>query len=323
MALRLLGIAVAALTIVLPWLAPAWALPRSPLLRRVGLAIGLGAQLGLTSTDVARRRAPWTKLVLPLVGSVAAIEAIFTSAFPFWALALVGTCELALVAYLLVRALRAARALGREYPETVLEREYGRLVDARAARFLALETTLVVAALRFTLGGFRRALPAGFSYTQHSDAPLLLALPLFVILPEMIVVDLLVPPAYWGWRVASDGLHVYGMLWALGAYALFRDRPHRVEDGRVRLSLGGIRTLSVETGQILSATVRPATFDRRAWRRAHAADGWSLMMSGAPVVEIELAAPLAVVGSRGTRDVWRLAVSADRPHEFARALFAT
>ena len=322
-ALRVLALAVAALSIVLPWLAPAVALPRLPLLRRVAIAVGLGAQLGLTSLDAARGRSPWTRLLFPAIGVFAAIEWSVTSTIPFWALGLVGACEITIVASVVLRALRVARALGNDCPETILEREYARLVDARAARFLALETSLVLAAAKLAFGGFRRSVPAGFSYTRQSDIPLLLALPVFVSLPEMIVVDLLIPPGHWGWRLASDALHVYAMLWALGAYAMFRNRPHLVGNGRARFSLGAIRTLCVDTAQIVSATVRPGTFDRRAWRRAHAADGWSLMVSGAPVVEIELAAPLAVAGLHGVRNVRRLTVSADRPHDFARALLAT
>ncbi|GAC1348991.1 MAG: hypothetical protein NVSMB19_01920 [Vulcanimicrobiaceae bacterium] len=322
-ALRMLALVVVALSIVVPWLAPAWALPRTPLLRRIAIAVGLGAQLGLTSADVARRRVPWTKLILPVAGFAAALEAGFASSFPYWLLGLMAAGELVVVAYVVVRALRAARSAGDEYPETVLEREYARLIDARAARFLALETTIVTGAARFALGGFRRASPAGFSYTRHSDVPLLLAVPVFVLLPEMIVFDLLIPHAAWGWRLASDALHVYGTIWALGMFAMFRARPHRVEGGRARLSIGAIRTLTIDRTQIASASVLPASFDGRAWRRTHAADGWSLTVPGAAGVEIHMAVPLAIVGIRETRHVWRLVVSADRPADLARALVAT
>jgi len=323
LALRYLGFAVALLSFVLPWLLPAWSLPRSPLVRRIAVALGVAAQLGLTSTDVARGRAPWTKLVFPLVGACAAAEALWTSSFPIWAVMLVGACEIVLVGFVVMRALRVARRLGREYPETVLEAEFARLFDPRIARYFALEATLVTAAVRYLAGGFRQTAPAGFSYAARSDVPLLLAVPVFVILPEMIVFDLLIPAVHWPWRIASDLLHGYMMLWALGLYATFRDRPHRLEAQHVRFSCGALRTLVVERSAIVSATVRPATFDGRAWRRQHRADGLSLLVSGAGVVEIELAWVSAPGLQPEAHSIHRLAVSADRPRELVRALVAT
>ena len=321
LALRFLGFAGALLTIVLPWLVPGTTFARFAPIRRLGLALGLGAELALTATKVARGHAPWTKLVFPVIGALAAFELTTTRSFPMWALAAIGTCELALVGYVMVRALSAARG-GDDYPETVIAREFARFVDRRVARYFALETTLVFASLRYLFGGFRRRVPLGFSYDRASDVPLLLALPIFVVLPEMIVVDLLLPASAWGWRIASDVLHVYLMLYIVGAYATFRERPHRIEANRVRFSFGAFQTLDLTLDAIVCASALPATFDGRAWRRAHATDGCSLLVSGAPVVEIELVEPLTVAGLFRTRAIRRLAVSADRPHDLVRALAA-
>ena len=68
-----------------------------------------------------------------------------------------------------------------------------RVADPMVARFLAVETTVMGAALRFLAGGFRQPLPAGFGFTKTaSSLPLLLALPVFLI-PSMVAVDIVIP----------------------------------------------------------------------------------------------------------------------------------
>lgn len=319
-ALRYLGFAVAALTIVLPWLCPALPAGLVKFARRIALALGLGAQLALTTANVARGRSPWTKLVFPVLGIFVALETGFTAAFPVWAIALVAGCELIVVGVAIARALRVAGRAAHEYPEVVLAAEFARLVDGRVARYLALEMMLVAAAARYLTGGFLRAAPRGFSYVVQSDVGLLLALPPFVILPEMIVVDLLIPPAYWPIRVVSDLLHLYAIAWAVGAYALFRARPHRIDQERARFSCGILASFEIERSAIASACISPGGFDARAWKRANARDGAALTVIGAPVVLVELTEPRPFAGWFGTRQVRRLAISADRPRELVRAL---
>lgn len=320
LALRFLGFAVAVLTVVLPWIAPGVSAVASKTVRKIALALGLGAQLGLTGSAIAYGRVPWTKIVFPILGVVAFLETGFSSAFPGYALVGVAACEAVVIGFVVVRALGVARERGAEYPEDVLRREFARLVDARVARYLALETMLVTSAGRYLMGGFSRPAPEGFSYVIASDVPLLLALPVFLIVPEMVAIDLVVPHQLWGLRLASFCVHAYAIVWALGAYATFRERPHRLCNDRVRFSCGVLSSLEIALAEIRSAVVGPSAFDARAWKRANADDGHALTVSGAPVVFVELASPIRVEGWLRTRTIRRLAVSADRPSEFARAL---
>ncbi len=204
------------------------------------------------------------------------------------------------------------------YPEDALDR----FALGPVGRCMAVEFMLVAGAVRFLCGEFRRPLPAGFSYVRHwASMPLFIAMPLFVI-PEMIALDFALWNAGW-WRLGSDVLHVYAMLWMIGVAATARMRPHRCDADRVRLRFGCLRRLDLDRANIAAARVHGAFADefRRTVRRA--GDTVTMTLDGVPAVELTLRTPVVVRSLLGnTRSVRRIFVSADEPAAFAAALAA-
>ncbi len=300
------------------WLAPFWYAWLVAVSRRVAAALGFGAQFAMTGIEVARGREPWTRFIVLVVGAVVSFEAFASHALPFGAILVIGACEAAIVAWLVISTLREAHDRD-AYPEERLARAYARVADPRAARFLAVETTVMGAALRFLAGGFRRPLPAGFGFMKTaSTLPMLLALPVFLI-PSMIAVDIIIPPAYWPWRVLDDFVNIYAMVWGIGLYATFRMRPHRIVDGTLHLVLGVFRTADIPLAHIAAARVTRTNFDTRAWSREHRADGLSFAVDGTPVVVLDLAIPLVRPHGGAHRTISRVAVSCDDAFALARA----
>ena len=208
------------------------------------------------------------------------------------------------------------------YPEDALERELNRFTPGPANRYMAMELVLMGSALRYVCGGFRRPLPPGFSYVRNwASLPLFVAMPLFIV-PEMIAFDFVLSNAGW-WRLASDVLHVYVMLWAIGVVATARLRPHRCDGERVRLRFGCLRRLDLDRANIAAARIHGAVSGdfKRALRRA--GDVVTLTLDGVAAVELTLREPVVVRSVTGrTRAVRRVFVSADEPAAFAAALAA-
>ncbi len=164
-------------------------------------------------------------------------------------------------------------ALSRETPEPyledALERELSRFIPGLLNRFIATELVLIVSAVQYLCGGFRRPLPAGFSYVRRwASMPLFVAMPVLIV-PEMIAFDFVLWNAGW-WRVLSDVLHVYAMLWAIGIVATARIRPHRCDAEGVRLRFGCLRRLDLERANVANARVHGTMADdfTRTLRRA-------------------------------------------------------
>jgi hypothetical protein len=217
-------------------------------------------------------------------------------------------------------------ALSRETPEPyledALERELNRFTPGPLNRFIATELALIVSAVQYLCGGFRRSLPPGFSYVRRwASMPLFLAMPVLVV-PEMIALDFVLWNAG-GWRLLSDVLHVYAMLWAIGVAATARTHPHRCDAEHVRLRFGCLRRLDLDRTNIATARVHGTmTRDfKRALRRA--GDAVTLTLDGVPTVELTLREPVIVRSVTGRkRSVHRVFVAADEPAAFAAALGA-
>jgi hypothetical protein len=294
-------------------------------LRRIAKLAGLGtlgAQLAAELDRVLGKRAPWTKLLLPLAGIALAIRTFSGGTLPVATIALLASADVALTAFAIVVVVRVLRREPETYPEDALERELDRFTPGPVNRYMAMELVLVASALRYLCGGFRRPLPPGFSYVRTwASLPLYLAMPLFVV-PEMIAFDFVLWNAGW-WRLASDVVHVYAMLWAVGIVATARARPHRFDAERVRLRFGCLRRLDLDRANIATARVYgPVATDlKRALRRA--GDAVTMTLSGAPAVELTLREPVAVRSITGrTRTVRRVFVAADEPAAFVAALAA-
>ena len=280
----------------------------------------LGAQLAAEIDRVLGKRAPWTKLLVPLAGIAIAIRTFNGGALPVGTIALLATVDVALAAFAIVVVVRAVRREPETYPEDAIERELNRFTPGPVNRYLAMEIVLMASAVRFLCGGFRRPLPPGFSYVRRwASMPLFIAMPVLIV-PEMIAFDFVLWNAG-GWRVLSDVLHVYAMLWAIGVAATARMRPHRCDSDRVRLRFGCLRRLDLDRANIATARVHGTVADdlKRTLRRA--GNVATLTLDGVPAVELTLHEPVAVRSMTGRlRSIKRVFVSADEPVAFAAAL---
>jgi hypothetical protein len=280
----------------------------------------LGAQLAAEIDRVLGKRAPWTKLLVPLAGIAIAIRTFNGGALPLGTIALLATVDVALTAFAIFVVVRVARRELNTYPEDALERELNRFTPGPVNRYMAMELVLMASAVRFLCGGFRRPLPPGFSYVRRwASMPLFIAMPVLIV-PEMIAFDFVLWNAGW-WRLVSDALHVYAMLWAIGVAATARMRPHRCDEKRVRLRFGCLRRLDLDRANIASTRVHGTLADdvKRTLRRT--GNVATLTLDGVPTVELTLHEPVAVRSMTGRlRSIDRVFVSADEPAAFAAAL---
>ncbi len=282
----------------------------------------LGAHVAAELERVLGKRAPWTKLLVPLAGIAIALRTFNGGALPLATLVLLATVDVALMTFAIVVVVRVLRREPDTYPEDALERELNRFTPGPVNRFMAMDLVLVSSAVGYLCGGFRRPLPPGFSYVRRwASMPLVLAMPVLIV-PEMIAFDFALWNAGW-WRLLSDVLHVYAMLWAIGVAATARLRPHRCDDDRVRLRFGCLRRLDLERANIATARVHGTVAGdfKRVLRGA--GDAVSMTLDGVPAVELTLHEPVAVRSLTGhMRSVRRVFVCADDPAAFAAALAA-
>jgi hypothetical protein len=289
-------------------------------LARLAVFGAIGAQIAHELDRVLGRRAPWTKLLLPLLALGVALRTLGGEPLPLATIALLGAIDVALLVFALVVAARVLRREPGTYPEEALEHELDRFTPGPINRYIATELVVMGSALRYLCGGFRRPLPAGFSYVRRwATLPLLLAIPVLTI-PEMLVLDFALWRAPW-WRLGSDVLHVYAMLWFVGIVATARARPHRCEPERVRLRFGCIRRLDLERPNIAAAVERGIAHDMA--RPAREPATMRMTLSDVPAVELELREPVLVRSLLGrARAVRRVVVSVDEPAAFAAAVAA-
>ncbi|MDB5094293.1 MAG: hypothetical protein JWO85_2394 [Candidatus Eremiobacteraeota bacterium] len=170
-------------------------------------------------------------------------------------------------------------------------------------------------AYRYVRGGFRAAQPAGgFAYDDGGNTPLMLGALAVLAIPEMLILDLVLwhAPA---WRIGSDVVHLYLILWALGIAHAFRTMPHELHADRVMLRTLFFASLSIPRTAIASAEV--VEIDRRASRRRTrlglgSPRRWVLVQLREPaMLERWLARPLPVTS---------VLIAADDPDRLARAL---
>jgi hypothetical protein len=105
------------------------------------------------------------------------------------------------------------------------------MTAGRLARDVAIaELGVPLRAMRYVRNGLRAQPPAGaISYDGGGNTPLLLGAMAVLALPEMAAIDL----ALWhaaAWRIASDIVHVYAILWCLGLAEAFRTLGHLVDE---------------------------------------------------------------------------------------------
>ena len=289
-------------------------IPRLARIARLAVVGASFAQLSIDASNARAGRAPWTKVAFALIACAASLEFAFTGQPPLLFVVAVGLIEVGVIGYVIARVLRSRDArTADDMPEDAIVTAYARFAPEGFARFAAAESMIVLSAFRYVFGGFRKVRPVGFHYdVQSMYTPFLLAMPLFVI-PEMLVLDVILWHAPWGWRLLNEGVHVYALIWAFGLVALFRNRPHQILGERAILRLGPFRRIVVPLDAIASTHPVPDTLGGRGIKKLAAGDP-QLLVPGAPTVCIVLRAPLAGAN--------RIFVLADDPSGLMRALVA-
>lgn len=262
----------------------------------------VSVRLVMLARDVACGNLPWTRMLLP---SIVWIE---TAGTMMWQ-ARLGTGLVLEIAFLVV-AIRALRRRGEGLPEVRIARSLEALLPPRIARLAALEMVIVVHAVRFLFGGWRRPAPAGFTY--HRESGLRTLLPILPLLGagDVLLLELVVLPHAATWlRIVLHVLAAYGLLWLVGVYASMRARPHRLAGDRLELHRGVLRHHVVSRADVASIEPLPSFSDD--WKkRAYLKKTLRLDIAGGSVLEMRL------------RDGSRVIVAVDDPAAFVAALSA-
>ncbi len=258
-----------------------------------------------TVRDVARGKLPWTRLLLPTIALVLLVGLVVGDRLWHVRVGVVVALEVAFV----VAAIRVfVRRDKRERAEVAIARGLEAVVPRFVARLAAIEMTLVAMAARFVAGGWRRAVPEGFTYHRQSGLRMMLPMIPLLAVGDVLLLELVVLPraALWA-RVVVHVVAAYGLVWLVGLYAAMRERPHRIAVGRVELHRGVLRSGVVELAEIESVQRLPEFADD--WKkRAYLKGAARMDIGGGTVVEIKL------------RDGTRVVVSVDEPDAFRAAL---
>ncbi len=282
------------------------------------LALRLAAML----LDWWAGRLPPTRLLLPAVLLIEGLGLAMAGASPAATAVRFATAAglEVLLLVLAIRTLRQTRALLGHWPEDRIATAFSAFVPARAARLMALELVMLGSALHFLVGGYRQEAPEGF--THHREAALraiLPALPLMIPGDFLLTSTLLKGMAPW-LRWLLHGSSAYGVLWLVGFYATLKARPHQLQDGRLELHLGLLKSATLPASLVLSASPMPS-FDDDWARHGYLKGVEKLVAKGNTILELRLSAPVQVMGLLGPgRPTDRLAVSVDDPSAFLVAL---
>jgi hypothetical protein len=252
-----------------------------------------------------RREVAWTRLLLP---GILVIEGVGFATHDTMALRL-GVAVLLEIAFVVIALRELRRSMGGSEPlEDRIARAFGALVPARIARLAAFEIVIVGSALRFVLGGWRRAIPPGFTYHRASGLRMLLPMLPLLAIGDVLLLELVVLPHAATWlRIVLHAAGIYGLVWLVGLYASLRARPHRIDGGVLTLHRGVLRRLEVPLAEIASIAPLPVFSDD--WKkRAYTRGALRLDVAGPPILEIRLRA--------GTR----VLVAIDEPASFVAAL---
>jgi hypothetical protein len=293
--------------------------------------VALGVSLVLLAVRIAVLAAAarhgemrWSRLLLPAIFLVEGLGIWWEGGGHVWQVARFATAialELALVVLAIHHLWRAPHS--DELPEDRLARPLERLLPPRAARLIALELVVLGLALRFIVGGWRRPLPAGFTY--HREAVLRMLLPVLPLMAaaDVVLLELVILPHAARWlRIVVHVLAIYGVLWMIGLWASFRGRPHRIHAGRAMLHRGLLRHVEVSLDRIASIGVMPSFSDD--WKlRAYRKGAIRIDISGPTILDLRLRAPVRPIGVLGRGPASdHLLVAVDDPTAFIAALAA-
>lgn len=299
--------------------------PHAPAALTATLVV-FGARLALLAVRVARRELRWSRLLLPAI-LLLSIAGLGTTQAASWTgsvivrLVIAGLFEVAFLAVAIYELRRCARD---DVPvEARMARALEALVPPRLAHLVAFELAILGAAGRFVLGGWRRPVPAGFTYHRESGLRmLLLALPLLLV-GDVLLLELVLFPRAAPWlRIVLHALSIYGLAWLVGLYASVRARPHRIADGQLALHRGLLGRMTVPVADIASLAPLPAFADD--WkRRAYCRGALRMDLAGPPVLELQLRVAARRTGVLGEGPPGtRVLVAVDDPEAFTTALVA-
>lgn len=282
----------------------------------------LGVRVIVMAWGAAQRELPWSRLLLPGIILLEGVGLWWRGSAVLWQVRL-GTAVVLELAFVVV-AIRELRrtAAGAEPLEARIARALGAVLPPRAARLVAFELVIVGSALRFVIGGWRREVPAGFTYHRESTLRLLLPILPLLGIGDILLLELVLLPHAATWlRVVVHGLAIYGLIWLVGLYASLRARPHQLADGRLTLHRGILGRLDVPVAQIASIDELPSFADD--WKkRAYCKGAIRIDVAGPTILELRLrtaARPIGVLGDGATST--RVLVTVDEPASFTAAIY--
>jgi hypothetical protein len=257
-----------------------------------------------TVRDVIRGKLPWTRLLLPTIVVVLLVGLVAGDSM--WQLR-VGVLVALEIAFVVV-AIRVFARRASERSEVAIARALEALVPSFVARLAAVEMTLVGMAVRFVAGGWRRPVPAGFTYHRESGLRMMLPMIPLLAVGDVLLLELVVLPRAAAWvRVVVHVLAAYGLVWMIGIYAAMRERPHRVVGGTLELYRGVLRSRVVDLDQIES--IEPLREFVDDWKkRAYLKGTVRMEVGGSSLLEMKL------------RDGTRIIVGVDEPDAFRAAI---
>jgi hypothetical protein len=271
--------------------------------------------------EVAARRLPWTRLLLPaLIAIELALYVVGRTSRGAMIKVLVPV-ELALVITTVVAVFVRRSATSAEgYWEDRVERALTRFVPAALARLLAIELAIVSSAVAAPFRRKLRLQPNEFSYFEGSPLRWLPFLLLLAMPADLLLVHVLVPARFALARWILTGSGVYALLWVVGVGVTMRRRPHRVGSETVEVYRGVLRRAHWPARAIEEVAIRqPVSSVRELRGRGSAA--W-LASSRMPLVEVSLSEPARVrraIGPDGPPTT-RLLIAVDQPEPFRLAL---
>jgi len=284
----------------------------------------LGVRVAVMAWCATRRELPWLRLLLPGIILLEGVGLWLGRSSMAWQVR-VGTAALLEVAFVVV-AIRELRRIapGADPLEARIARAFDALLPPRLARFVAFELVVVGAALRFLAGGWRRAIPPGFTYHRASGLRFLLPLLPLLAVGDILLLELVLLPHAAAWlRVVVHVLAIYGLIWLVGVYATLRARPHQLRDDRLVLHRGILGRVELRLDQIASIAPLPSFADD--WKkRAYCKGAIRVDIAGPPVLELHLhhaARPIGILGEGAERT--RVLVAVDEPVPFIAALQGT
>lgn len=273
----------------------------------------------LLAWAVWRRAVPWSRLLLPGIVLLEGAGLWWREAAA-WQVRL-GTVIALEVTFLVVAIRQLRNRTTTERMEVQIARALEALVPPRLARLVAFELVVVGLALRFLTGGWRRPVPAGFTY--HRECGLRMMLPMLPLMAvaDVVLIELVILPRVAPWlAVVVHVLAVYGLIWLVGLYASMRERPHRLVDGMLVLHRGALGHVRVPLDHIVAIEPLPAFHDD--WKKRSYCKGAVRMdVAGPSVLELHLrdvVRPDSVLGAGTPRS--RVLVAVDEPAALAAAL---